>query len=198
MPGVVSRRRGRVSRSQDRWCCRVFVGEFAPPRDHGVVRGDGLTAGKALLVLAGVWTFGVLLLVGSLFGSAGVDHFRHAPSCSAGEVFTSAYCRITVNATVTGLTHEHVTVDVQGRQIDPEIYLHGSLPGNVAGLPVRVTFYQGVAVHIEGGDLNFDTAAAPVDHIDELRGAGLFFLVGGALIVGFNALIRLGRRADAG
>lgn len=107
---------------------RVIVGEFAPPHDHGVVRGDGLTAGKALLALAGVWTFGVLLLVGSSFGSVGVDHFRHAPSCSASEVFTSAYCRITVNATVTGLTRDHVTVDVQGRQIDPEVYLHGSTP----------------------------------------------------------------------
>lgn len=140
----------------------------------------------------------MVLLVGSLFGSVGVDHFRHAPSCSASQVFTSAYCRITVDATVTGLTREHVTVDVHGRQIDPEVYLHGSLPGNVAGLPVRVTFYQGVAVHIEGGDLNSDTAAAPVDHVGELRGAGLFFLIGGTLIVGFNVLIRLGRRADGG
>jgi hypothetical protein len=149
-----------------------------------------------LLVLAGFWAFGVVMLVGSLYGSVGLDHFRHAPTCSPSQVFTSAYCKSTLDATVTTMTREHVAIDVHGRQSSPEVNLHGPLPDNVAGLPVRVTFYQGIAVHIEGGDLNFDTAAAPVSHVDELRGAGLFFLIGGTLIVGVNALIRLARRAD--
>jgi hypothetical protein len=93
---------------------------------------------------------------------------------------------------------EHVAIDVDGRQLSPEVNLHGPLPDNVTGLPVRVTFYQGVTVHIEGGDLNFDTSAAPVDHVDELRTAGLFLVIGGTLIMGVNALIRLARRADFG
>jgi hypothetical protein len=171
---------------------------FAPGHDHGVVRGDDFTAGKALLALAGFWTVGVVLLVATLYGSVGLDHFRSAPTCSSSQLFTSAYCRITLDATVMVLTREHVVVDVSGREISPEVYLHGPLPGNVAGLPVRVTFYQGVAVHVEGGDLNFDTAAAPVDHVGELRIASLFFLIGGTLIIGVNALARFARRADFG
>lgn len=162
------------------------------------MRGDNFTPGKALLVLAGFWTAGVVMLVASLYGSVGLDHFRHAPTCSPSQVFTSANCRITLDATVTALTREHVALDVHGRQISPEVDLHGPLSDNEAGLPVRVTFYQGLAVHIQGGDLNFDTAAAPVDHVDELRAAGLFFLIGGTLIVGVNALIQFGRRADFG
>jgi hypothetical protein len=38
-------------------------------RDHGCVRGEGFTAGRALLALAGFWTAGVVMLVASLYGS---------------------------------------------------------------------------------------------------------------------------------
>jgi len=92
------------------------------------------------------------MLVGSLFGSVGLDRFRHAPTCSPSQVFAAAYCRITIDATVTSLTREQIVMDVDGRHVSHEVMLHGPLPGNVAGLPVRVTFYQGVVVHIEGGD----------------------------------------------
>lgn len=65
--------------------------------------------------------------------------------------------------------------------------LHGQLPDTVSGLPARVTFYQGVVVHIEGGDLKFDTDGAPVDSFDYLRFAGLFFLISGTVLAGINA-----------
>jgi hypothetical protein len=156
-----------------------------------------LTVGKALLALAGFWTLGVVMVGASAYGSVGLDHFRQAPTCTPGQVFTPEYCRITVDATLTALTREQVEVDVGGRRVTPQVKLHGPLPGNVTGLPVRVTFYEGAAVHVEGGDLNFDTDAAPVDHVGELRAGGLFFLVGGTLIVGIGALIRFARRAGS-
>ena len=165
--------------------------------DHGPVRGDGFTARKALLALAGFWTIGIVMLVGSLYGSVDLDRFRRAPACSPSQVFTSAYCRIAVDATLTALTRSQAAVDVDGRQISAAVKLHGQLPGNVAGLPVRVTFYRGVAVHIEGGDLSFDTDGAPVDSVDDFRSAGLFFLIGGTFLVGVNALIRSVRSADS-
>ncbi|BCJ47539.1 hypothetical protein GCM10010168_18970 [Actinoplanes ianthinogenes] len=158
--------------------------------------GNGFTARKALLVLAGFWAVGVVLLVGASFGSVGVERLRDAPACPADQVFTPAYCRITVDATVTALTSDQITMDVGGRRVAPEVYLHGTLPDRVAGLPVRVTIYRGAAVHVQGGTLNFDTADAPADHVDELRAAGLFFLIGGAVLVGVNALVRTRRRAD--
>lgn len=144
---------------------------------------------KALLALGGFWAIGVLLLVASLFGAVGRDHFRDAPICSPAQTFTSDYCRITVEATVTALTREQITTAVGGRTVSATVYLHGSLPGDVAGLAVRVTFYQGIPVHVESDDLTFDTAAAPIDHTAELRVAGLFFLLGGTALVCLGNLI---------
>jgi hypothetical protein len=87
----------------------------APGKDHGPVGGDGFAGRKAPLALAGFWTVGAMMLVGSLFGSVGLDRFRHAPTCSPSQVFTSAYCRIAVDATVTAVTREQIVVDVDGR-----------------------------------------------------------------------------------
>ena len=167
----------------------------APGCDHGPVRRDGFTARQALLALAGFWTVGAAMLVASLFGSVGVDHFRHAPTCSQSQLFASANCRITVDGTLTGLTREQVAMAVGGRHVSAEVKLHGELP-EVAGRPVMVTFYRGVAVHIEGGDLNFDTDAAPVNKTNDFRLGGLFFLIAGTFLVGANALIGSVRRVD--
>ncbi|MET3423812.1 hypothetical protein BJ973_003024 [Actinoplanes tereljensis] len=159
--------------------------------------GDDFRPRQALLVLAGFWTVGVVLLVASLFGSVGLDRFRQAPTCSNSLVFTTAYCRITVDATLIALTREEIVMDVGARRVAIDSYLHGPLPDDVAGRPVRVTFYRGVVVHVEGGDLNFDTVAAPIDRTDELRFAGLFFLIGGTFLVGIDTLRRSARRADS-
>lgn len=78
------------------------------------------TARRALLVLAAFWALGVVMLVGSLFGSVGPDQFRDAPTCSPSQMFTSAYCRITVDATLTTLTREQVGMDVGSRHISTE------------------------------------------------------------------------------
>jgi len=147
--------------------------------------------------LAGFWTVGVVMLVGSLFGSVDLDRFRHAPACSLSQVYTSAYCRIAVDATLTAVTRDQIVMDVDGRRVTAEMNFHGPLPDAVAGLPVRVTMYRGIAVHIEGGDLNFDTLDAPVNRVSEFRFAGLFFLIGGTFLVGANALVRSVRRADS-
>jgi hypothetical protein len=161
------------------------------------VRADDFTVRKALLTLAVFWTVGAVLLVASLYGSVGLDRFRSAPTCSPSQAFTSADCRITVDATLTALTRDQVAMDVDGRHISTGVFLHGQLPDNVAGVPVRVTVYRGVVVHVEGGDLNFDTGAAPVNRVGNLRFAGLFFLIGGAFLVGLNALIRSVRAANS-
>jgi hypothetical protein len=150
-----------------------------------------------MLALAGFLTVGAMLLVGSLFGSVGPDRFRHAPMCSPSQVFTSAYCRIAVDATVTAVTRREIVVDVDGRRVTAEMNFHGPLPGTAAGAPVRVTIYQGVPVHIEGGGLNHDTPGAPADRVGELRVAALLFLIGGPVLIGAGALRHSGRRAGS-
>ena len=114
-------------------------------------------------------------------------------------IFTSPFGDVFFRADdgSTALTREQVAVDVDGRHVSAEVRLHGQLPENVAGLSVRVTFYRGVAVHIEGGDLNFDTDGAPVNSVDDFRFAGVFFLIGGTFLVGADALIRSVRSADS-
>jgi hypothetical protein len=173
-----------------------------PQYDHGPVRRDGFTARTALLALAGFWTTGVVMLVGSRFAAVGLDRFRHAPTCAPSRVFTSADCRIALDATLTPLTGERVAMDVDGRHVSTGVKYHGPIPGNpipgnVAGVPVRVTFYRGVAVHVEGGDLSFDTDAAPVNRVNELRFFGLFCLLGGTFVVGAGALTQSVRADDA-
>jgi hypothetical protein len=161
------------------------------------VKHDAFTARRALLALAGFWTFGVVLLAGSRYGSVGLDHFRDAPTCPPSQTFTTTYCRITVDATLTTLTSTQVGIDVGGRQSSIEANLHGPLLDNVAGRPIRVTLYRGAVVHIEGTGLNFDTEDAPVDRTDELLFSGLFFLIGGTLLVGVNALRRASHPAGS-
>lgn len=159
--------------------------------------GDDFTARKALLVLACSWTFGVVLVVTSLFGSVDPDHFRHAPACTPGQMFTKAYCRITVDATLTAVTREDIVTEVDGRRVTAHMNFHGPLPDAPAGLPVRLTLYRGVAVHVEGSDLNLDTLDTPVNDTTYLRSAGLFILIGGTVLVGANALRRSNRRDES-
>lgn len=158
------------------------------------VRANGSVVSKALPVLVLSWILGIALLVVSPYGAVAQDRFRHAPTCSQGQVFTSANCRITVDATMTALTREQASMIVGGRQVSAAVLLHGPLD-EVAGLPVRATFYQGVLMHIQGGDLNFDTAAAPGNHVGELRFGGLFFLIAGSFVVGVQ-VFRNARHAD--
>jgi hypothetical protein len=135
------------------------------------------------------------MLVLSPFGDVAQDRFRHAPTCAQSQLFTSANCRITVGATMTALTREEVSMTVGDHLVSTEVMVHGPLM-DVAGRPAQVTFYQGLVVHIQSGDLNFDTAAAPGNHVRELRFGGLFFLIGGTLVVGVSALSRNARRTD--
>jgi hypothetical protein len=159
------------------------------------VKADGFAASKALPVLVLSWTLGIAMLVASPFGAIDQDRFRRAPTCSQSQLFTSANCRSTVDATMTALTRGQASMVVGGREVSAEVMLHGPLT-DVAGLPVRATFYQGILVHIQSGDLNFDTAAAPESHVDDLRFGGLFFLVVGTFTVGVTVL-RNARRAGS-
>ncbi|MEV6349688.1 hypothetical protein [Actinoplanes sp. NPDC051851] len=151
------------------------------------------TMRRALLALAGFWTVGVLMLVGSRYGSSGLDRFHDAPTCSPAQTFTATDCRATVGATLTALTNSQATMDVDGRRVSAGLTLHGQLPGDAVGQTVRVTLYRGTVVHLEGAGLNVDTDDTPVDHTGDFRLAGLFLLIGGTILVGAGTLIRSGR-----
>ena len=79
----------------------------------GSVRGDGfVTARRALVGLALFWTVGAALLVASWFSATVQDRFQHAPTCSQSQLFTSADCRVTLDATMTALTYGQAAMDV--------------------------------------------------------------------------------------
>lgn len=149
-----------------------------------------VTGRAALAVLALFWTVAALLLVASWRSAVAENRARQAPTCFESQLFTSAECQITLGGTMTGLTHQQAKVEVSGRNISANVTLAGRLPA-VAGVPVRVTFYRGEPIHIEGRQLKIDTTRAPSSSRETFRTIGMFFLVGGALLVGVNVLFGL-------
>ncbi|WP_406046124.1 hypothetical protein OG799_17530 [Micromonospora sp. NBC_00898] len=154
--------------------------------------------GRFLLVaLAVFWTVGAFLLLASWRSAAAENRARQAPTCSESQLFTSAECQITLHGTMAGLTHDQAKMDVSGRHISANVTLAGQLP-DVAGVPVRVTFYRGEPIHIEVLDLKIDTNRAPSSSRETFQIIGMFFLIGGTVLVGANVLLgfigRLGSR----
>ncbi len=85
-------------------------------------------------------------------------------------------------------------MDIGGRRGSATVTISGTIP-DVSGVPVRVTLYRGKPVHIDGQDLKIDTDDAPASSHTDFRNAGMFCLIGGALLVGANVLIgSIGRR----
>jgi hypothetical protein len=157
---------------------------------------EPVTARKVLAALAVVWTVGVAFLVASWFDATAQNRVRHAPTCSQSQLFTSADCRVTLDATMTALTDGHAAMDIGERHVSADVTLNGQLP-DVVGLRVQVTLYRGEPVHVEGSGLKIDTNAAPATGVGEARFFGLACLIGGTFLVGTNALLGSVRRDDS-
>jgi hypothetical protein len=151
-----------------------------------------LTGRPALAALALFWTVGAWLLVASWRSAVAEDRVREAPTCSESQLFTATECRITLDGTMTSLTSGRAEMDVGGRHVSTTVTIAGTIP-DVSGVPVRVTLYRGKPIHIDGQDLKIDTDDAPTRHTD-FRNAGMFFIIGGTLLVGANVLGSIGRR----
>lgn len=113
---------------------------------------------------------------------------REAPTCSGSQLFTAMECRITVDGTMTSLTSDRAEMDVGGRHVSATVTISGTIP-DVSGVAVRVTLYRGKPIRIDGQDLKIDTDNAPASSHTDFRNAGMFFLIGGALLVGANVFI---------
>jgi hypothetical protein len=150
--------------------------------------------GRQLLVaLAVFWTVGAVLLLASWRSAVAENRARQAPTCSESQLFTSAKCQITLNGTMTRLTNEQAKMDVSGRHISADVTLKGQQP-DVAGFPARVTFYRGEPIHFEVLDLKIDTNRAPSSSRETFQIIGMFFLIGGTVLVGVNVLFGFTRR----
>jgi hypothetical protein len=171
-------------------------GSGVAPRwdDQPVRRNRPLTGRDALVALALFWTVGACLLVASWRSAVAEDRVREAPTCSESQLFTATECRITLDGTMTSLTSDRAEMDVGGRHVSATVTISGTIP-DMSGVPVRVTLYRGKPMHIEGQDLKIDTDDAPARSYTDFRNVGMFFLIGGALLVGANVLIgSIGRR----
>lgn len=99
-----------------------------------------------------------------------------------------------LDGTMTSLTSDWAEMDVGGRHVSATVTISGTIP-DVRGVPVRVTLYRGKPIHIDGHDLKIDTDGTPASSHTDFRNAGMFFLIGGAVLVGANVLIgSIGRR----
>lgn len=108
-----------------------------------------VTGRVPLAALALFWTVGALFLVASWPSAVVDDRVRQAPTCSQSQLFTSADCQVTLDGTMTALTSNRAKMDIAGHHISANVTIARQLP-EVAGLPVRVTFYRGEPMHIEG------------------------------------------------
>lgn len=151
------------------------------------------TVRDALAAVAIFWTVGACLLVAAWRSGVAEDRAHRAPTCSEGQAFKPVECQITIDGTMTGLTHDRAEMDVGGRRATARVTLSGEI-SDVRGVPVRVTLYRGKVIHIEGQRLKIDTDDAPASSHTALRNIGMFFIVGGAVLAGVNLLLGSIRR----
>lgn len=152
------------------------------------------TSPRANLVVAliGVAIGSVLLFAALLQGNA-LKRITNAPICADEQIFTASHCRAEVDGTVVALSNGRVDLTVDGRPVAMRIQIAGETSGN-EGAEVRVTFYNGKPIHIEGSELFIDGADAPATKSWNLRNFGLFFLIAVPVLAGGNVLIGLARR----
>jgi hypothetical protein len=86
------------------------------------------------------------------------------------------------------LTSDRAVMDLGGRRATAKVAISGTVP-DVRGLPVFVTLYRGKIIHIEGYHLKIDTDGAPSTNHSNFLNLGMFFVIGGAILVGVNVLI---------
>jgi hypothetical protein len=145
-----------------------------------------------VVALIGV-TVGGLLMLGSVLQGRSRDRIADAPVCTDEQVFAASRCRAVLDGTVVSLTHERVELIVDDRPVAMSIQIVGDTSGE-AGVPVRVTFYDGKPIHIEGSSLNIDGENTPASRSWDLFNAALFFLIGVPILAGVNIVIWLARR----
>jgi hypothetical protein len=147
-----------------------------------------LTIREALVLMAVLWAVGGCLLVAAWRSGAAERKASSAPTCTEAQAFTPAECRVTLEGTMTRLTHDRADIDVAGRHITATVSLAGTVE-DVPGVAVQVTMYRGKAIHVQGPHLNFDTADAPATTRSDLQGFATAFFLGGALLAAGNVLL---------
>jgi hypothetical protein len=151
----------------------------------------------ALAALLMFWAVGAVLLAAASRSAAEENRVRQAPTCSQSQLFTSADCQVTLDGTMTSLTSDLAEMDVSGHHTSAAVTISSQI-SDVAGLPVRVTFYLGEAIHVEGSLLKIDTDASPSTDHTNLRNGGMFFLIGGTILVIVNVLFGSFAKRDPG
>ncbi len=147
-----------------------------------------VTGRAALAALALFWTVGACLLLAAWRSAVAEDRFREAPTCSESQLFTAAECRITLDGTMASLSSNRAELDLGDRHVSASVTIAGTIP-DVSGMTVRATLYRGKVIHIDGHALDIDTDDAPASSHKNFRSAGMFLIIGGALLVGANVLI---------
>jgi hypothetical protein len=141
----------------------------------------------AMLALAFFWVVAGCFLFAAWRSATGEDRMRHAPVCTADEVFTSAMCQATLDGTVVELSYSDVQLDVGSRQLSMPIRIVGQLSG-AEGTPVKVTFYRGKPVRVDGPELKADADGSFASDTQDRLIGGLFFLIVGPVLVGGRLL----------
>jgi hypothetical protein len=121
--------------------------------------------------------------------SVAAERVRIARTCAAGETFTPASCRATLNAAAVSLTNDHIEFEVDGRRMSMKTQVAGEVSDR-AGTAIQVTFYAGKPIRVEGPSLRIDVPDSPVRNTENDLNRGLFFLIGLPAIATLGTFIR--------
>ena len=136
------------------------------------------------------WLIAGALLIASWRSGVTAEQARNAPICAPGQAFTAAHCQITRPGQLTRITGSMLDVTVDGRAISSEVTLAGNLPHTPPAIPVEVTFFRGLVIHVEGEThLSVDTDAAPSTKSVDYRNFGFVF-VGFGVMFGTYATVK--------
>ena len=142
---------------------------------------------------AAFWAGGAVLLMSAHTQSDTAKHFADAPTCAANRVFSTDDCRATVDGILTDLTDSQAKLLVNDRNFTAGVSVYADFT-DVDRLPVEVTFYRGVVVHIKGNSLDFDTKASPTGQHSPDVGAALAFILLGATLIPASLTLSAAKR----
>jgi hypothetical protein len=89
---------------------------------------------------------------------------------------------------VMAMANDRVDLAIAAGAVSAWIAIKGDVAHN-AGTPVRVTFYRGEVIQLQGDRIRIDTEAAPATSHENLRNAGLFSVIGGRILAAANLAI---------
>jgi hypothetical protein len=137
-------------------------------------------------VLAG-WAASAGFFLASDWKASEAQEIWRGRTCTPGEYFTRAECRVALDGRVVKLTHNEVRLQVAGRELTMPVQIVGDVSDR-DGTAVVVTLWRGRPIRVEGPALRAQAIDAPTKKNADYRIGGWFFLIAPPALAAANLL----------